>query len=135
MTSWLQFEIAYTATLGRCHGVGRAKMTNALQVIKPYWVEGTWVFDDPEKELVREPFVSSPERIDALVEDIPGVRDGFRLTFSAESFPGCQRELSYVREAFGRHGYRAEDLPMEAALYKYFEGAPEMLYMRADEAG
>ena len=51
-------------------------MGNAIMVIAPYWFEGTWVFDDPEVSLVREPFVSGvPEMINELVENIPDARD------------------------------------------------------------
>jgi len=42
-------------------------MSNTLRVIAPYWCQGTWVFDDPEAGLVKEPFVSGVrEMIDAL---------------------------------------------------------------------
>src|SRR5438128_440849 len=41
-----------------------ATMSNALMIIKPYWYERTWVFDDPATGLVREPFVAGvPEMI------------------------------------------------------------------------
>ena len=112
-------------------------MGNAMMVIAPYWFSGTWVFDDPEVGLVREPFVSGiPEMINELVEDIPNARDGFRMTFSAGRFPGFQRELMWVREEDGGHWYRTEDPPMEGwlcpALFKYFDEAPEKLFIRAD---
>jgi hypothetical protein len=50
---------------------------NSLLVIKPYWWEGTWVFDDPDVGLTRGPFVAGiPEMIDLLVRDIPDARRG-----------------------------------------------------------
>lgn len=112
-------------------------MTNVLRVIAPYWYEGTWVFDDPEVGLVREPFVSGvPEMIDDLVRGIPDARAGFRLTFSAGPFPGYQRELFWEREQYDGTWYRSEDPPLEGwlcpALFKYFNQAPERLYVRAD---
>ena len=40
-------------------------MPNQIQIIAPYFVHGTWVFDDDRVGLVQEPFVSGvPEMID-----------------------------------------------------------------------
>ena len=113
-------------------------MPNAIMVIAPYRLEGTWVFDDPAVDLVREPFVAGvPEMIDRIV----GNADRFRLTFSAGPFPGFEHELVRVREEVGGHWYRMDDFPepgesMEGwlcpALFKYFDQAPERLYVRAD---
>ena len=90
-------------------------MPNSLLVIVPYWYEGTWVFDDPAVGLQREPFVSGvPEMIDNLVSNIPDARKGFRLTFSADPFPGFQKELKWVRGELGGNWYRTEDPPWKA---------------------
>lgn len=110
---------------------------NVLFVIAPYWFNGTWVFDDPEVGLVREPFVEGmPEMIDQLVEDILDARSGFRLTFSAMPFPGRQRELVRMHEEDGGYWYRSLEPELEGwlcpALFKYFDEAPERLYVRAD---
>ena len=108
-------------------------MGNAIMVIAPYWWGGTWVFDDPAVDLVREPFVAGvPEMIDHLVRDVENARQGVRLTFSASPFPGCQEELIWVREESGGNWYRTEDPPMEGwlcpALLRYFDEAPERIY-------
>ena len=67
---------------------------NAISVIKPYRWEGMWVFDDPRVELDKEPFVSGADVIiDAMVANIPGAADGFRLIFSGTPFPGAQHEF------------------------------------------
>ncbi len=110
---------------------------NQLFVIQPYKYSGTWVFDDPEVDLVREPFVEGvPEMIDDLVVEIPMAHAGFRLTFSADPFPSFQRELEWVRAEFEGHWYRSIEPEMEGwlcpALFKYFEEAPKKLYVRAD---
>ena len=115
-------------------------MSNAIFVIQPYWFSGTWVFDDPEVDLVREPFVEGvPEMIDDLVVEIPMAQAGFRLTFSADPFPSFQRKLEWVRAEFEGHWYRSLEPEMEGwlcpALFMYFEEAPEMLYVRADPLG
>jgi len=119
---------------------GAGAMPNAILMIKPYWHDGLWVFDDPAVGLVREPFIAGvPEMIDRLVAGIPDARRGFRLLFSAQPFPGCQRELVRVREEYGGHWYRTTDQPQEGwlcpALFKYFATAPERLYVRAEAIG
>ena len=106
-------------------------------IIAPYWHEGTWVFDDPAAGLEREPFVSGvPQMIDELVKHIPDARSGFRLTFSAQPFPGYQRQISWVRKEYEGNWYRLDDPPLEGwlcpALFKYFENPPEKIYVRAD---
>ncbi|WP_228042407.1 MULTISPECIES: hypothetical protein [unclassified Tychonema] len=64
-------------------------MSNAMMVIYPYREQYTWVFDDERVGLVRQPFVQGvPERIEALVADIPNVNGGFPLLFSPNPFPG-----------------------------------------------
>ena len=50
-------------------------MANQILVIAPYWLDsvGTWVFDDQDVGLDKEPFVEGvPEMIDELVADIIG---------------------------------------------------------------
>lgn len=114
-------------------------MGNAIHVIAPYWFEGTWVFDDADVGLIREPFVSGvPEMINEIVRDIPDARGGFRLTFSASPFPGYHVRLIWVREEYGGNWYRIDDQPgMEGwlcpALFEYFDEAPENIYVQVDE--
>ena len=112
-------------------------MPNAIMVISPYWYEGTWVFDDETTGLQREPFVAGvPEMVDELVRDIPDARRGFRLTFSDQSFPGAQAEGSWVREEMGGNWYKTDLTDTEGwlcpALFKYFDRAPQKIYVRAD---
>ena len=112
-------------------------MANAIMVIAPYWYEGTWVFDDESVGLLREPFVEGvPDMIDEMVEDIPDARSGFRLTFSDRPFPSARAEFTWVREELGGNWYRSSSSQKEGwlcpALFKYFERAPETIYVRAD---
>lgn len=82
-------------------------MTNAMMVIFPYGDRQTWVFDDEQVGLIKEPFVSSvPDTIDLLVQDIPHTNEGFRLLFSASSFPKYQAELIWLKEEYGGNWYR-----------------------------
>lgn len=110
---------------------------NSIMVIAPYRFNGTWVFDDPRAGLVREPFVGGvPEMIDLLVADIPNADKGFRLTFSALEFPGCQKKLTWLRGDSSGNWYRLEKPPMEGwlcpGLFKYYREAPKELYVKAD---
>ena len=116
---------------------GTEMKKNVLVIIAPYWYEGTWVFDDESAGLHREPFVEGvPEIIDAAVTDIPGARDGFRLTFSAAPFPGVGLELTWIREEFGGHWYKSEQTGREGwlcpALFKYFDEPPKKIFARAE---
>ena len=115
-------------------------MSNQMMVIAPYWLEdvGTWVFDDPAAGLEREPFVSGvPEIIDELVADIPHARQGFRLLFSRDPFPGYQRMFYKLDEESGGYWYASEEPGKSGwlcpALFRYFQEAPEELYVKAEE--
>jgi hypothetical protein len=108
-----------------------------MMVIRPYRTEGVWAFDDASKGLVREPFVDEANRfIDALVDGIPNAESGFRLLFSAKPFPGFSLSFSRVREEFEGHWYACDQLGGEGwlcpALFKYFDKAPEQLFVKAE---
>ncbi len=110
---------------------------NAILVIAPYRYNGTWVFDDTRFGLQREPFVAGvPEMIDVLVADIPDADQGFRLTFSANPFPGYDKKLTRTRSDGVGNFYRIDDPPMEGwicpAMFKYYAEAPPELYVKAD---
>ena len=113
-------------------------MTNAIMVIAPYWYQGTWVFDDESVGLNKEPFVGGvPEMIDNLVNSIPNAKSGFRLIFSSAPLPSYQRELTWVREEYDGNWYKVEGQQMEGwlcpALLRYFDKAPEKLYVKAEQ--
>jgi hypothetical protein len=112
-------------------------MPNVLMVISPYFWEGTWVFDDANVGLEREPFVMGvPEMIDHMVQDIPNAQNGFRMTFSAVPFPGHTQKLEWIRQEMGGNWYKSDDPPMEGwlcpALFRYFEAAPKEIYLKAE---
>jgi len=118
-------------------------MSNQIMVLQPYWHCGTWVFDDPATELVREAFVSgTPEILNHLIElaGIPNTRDdGFRLLFSAGPFPGCQQVAHRQETECGGWWYKTDDPEMRGwlcpALFNYFEEAPEDLYVKVEALG
>ena len=112
-------------------------MSNAIHVIQPYRHASTWVFDDPDVGLHKEPFVSGiPEMIDTLVANVPNALQGFRLLFSADPFPGYQVDLVKVREEYQGVWYRWVGRDVQGwlcpALFRYFDRAPSRLYARAE---
>ncbi|UCH12973.1 MAG: hypothetical protein JSW18_04390 [Candidatus Omnitrophota bacterium] len=110
---------------------------NAILIIKPYWHNGTWVFDDKRVNLYQERFVAGiPEIINHITEDIPNAKNGFRLLFSANPFPDYQVKLIWLREESGGNWYYSENLEMEGwlcpALFKYYKKAPKEIYAKAE---
>ncbi len=111
---------------------------NSLLIIAPYRCEGTWVFDDSARGLRKEPFVAGiPELIDKLVADIPNAEKGFRLTFSAQEFPGFDDKLVWKRKDATGNWYYSETFKAEGwlcpALLKYFKQAPQTIYVKAEK--
>ncbi|MEB3217630.1 MAG: DUF6717 family protein [Nostocales cyanobacterium 94392] len=113
-------------------------MSNSIMVIFPYRFNQTWVFDDEQAGLNREPFVSgAPEIIDILVQNIDNANSGFKLLFANNPFPGYQAELIWMKEEYNGNWYRWENKNMEGwlcpALFKYFNKAPLKIYCKAEE--
>ena len=110
---------------------------NSILTLKPYWYNGTWVFDDASVNLSKEAFVAGiPEMINHMTQHIPNAREGFRLLFSASEFPGYQLRIDWIREGNGGNWYYSDDLKMEGwlcpALFKYFTDAPKQIYAKAE---
>ena len=114
-----------------------AANSNSILVIAPYRYKGTWVFDDPQVGMRREPFVAGvPEMMDVLVKDVPNAKTGFRMLFSATAFPGYQHKLTWLRFDGDGNTYRLEDPPMEGwicpALFRYYREPPKEIYIKAE---
>ncbi|MGL6340422.1 MAG: DUF6717 family protein [Waterburya sp.] len=112
-------------------------MKNQIYIIKPYKFNNTWVFDDSELELIREPFVAgTPEMIDTLVESVDNSDEGFKLLFSIQPFPGYQAELTWIREEYEGNWYSWQSKNIEGwlcpALLLYFSEAPQQIYCKAE---
>ena len=116
-------------------------LNNSILVIAPYRYNGTWVFDDENVGLVREPFVEGvPQIIDYLVCDTSNADSGFRMTFSDTAFPSYTHSIEWVREESGGNWYHLTgDVEMDGwlcpALFQYFPTAPAVLYLRAEGIG
>jgi hypothetical protein len=113
-------------------------MNNSLMVISPYKCSGIWMFDDASAGLVREPFVERVnDFIDTLAANIPNAENGIRLLFSAKPFPGWALSFKKVKEEDEGNWYSCNELGGESgwlcpALFKYFDPAPEELYVKAE---
>lgn len=101
--------------------------------IKPYWLDGAWMFDDPLRGLLAKPLVERrPEAIDHVLQ-LAGLqpRQPFTLTFGDREFsrPGYRFVLEWVREDREGQWYRwnATD-GLCPALVRYFDGAPKRIY-------
>ncbi len=119
---------------------------NALLVIHPYYYKESWVFDDEEKGLVKEPFVAGAddfiEYILSKMGKLTVGKKGFTLLFSQMPFMGQQHVLSYQKKAFGGSLYTVISDPefrnhedvnqmwLCPALFKYFRKAPKRLYVQ-----
>ncbi len=109
---------------------------NSLLVIHPYKQHGVWMFDDPRAGLVEEPFVAGADVIiDRMVEGIPNAESGVTIFFSASPFPSNQHVFQWRREEMGGNWYYSPEYDLEGwlcpALFRYFERAPERLYVQA----
>lgn len=107
-------------------------MSNSIHVINPFRFAGTWVFTDQSVGLRHEPFVAGvPEIIDHLVGPD---RDRFQCFFAEMPFPGADIMLVHEYAEFGGHWYRLHGTEYTGwlcpAIFKYFESAPEQIYVR-----
>jgi len=113
-----------------------------VQVLAPYWLPDSrcWVFDDERTGLQQEAFVlGASEMITELVKDqklLPAAKYGFRMVFSHQQLPNTHRVLLRLYEDAGGWWYRQLDNNAECwlcpALFKYFDEAPEHLFVRAE---
>lgn len=105
-------------------------------VIKPYWNEGTWVFDDPSHGLDHQPiFKGAPDLLNGLVKNIPNAQNGFRLLCSTKPIKDFQKKLVWVKAEGGGNYYRFGDKTHQGwlypAIYRYFPETPKVLYLKA----
>ncbi len=109
---------------------------NSINVLKLYWSDECWMYDDREHGRIREPLVlGTSEAVDALrlLDGLPQARDPFQILFSSSEFPGSHR-ADWLREESGGHWYVFEGQYtgwLCPALFDFFESAPTDLWVRA----
>lgn len=112
---------------------------NSIRVIHPYWYFGSLVFDDDSVGLVREPFVAGADEVLKILAGQVGeaCRQKFTLLFSDSPFPGHQAEMRRAEPEQGGNWYVCEKVGLRGwlcpALYKYFDVAPESLFIQIKE--
>jgi len=117
--------------------------SNSIMMIHPYKRNSQWMFDDEDTDLKGEALVAGIDTmLDILTSDIPKAVDGFNLLFAGIPFPGFEIKIDRVpgsglpSDGSGGTWYRSEDYDMPGwlcpALFKYFEKAPEHIYVKAE---
>lgn len=125
------------------------KTENAIMKIMAYSTpDGGWAFDDEAVGLIREPFVAGmPEIITSIYKEAHGQdpllpptvnstpEEYLVLTFSSHRFPGHSHAFSREHEEAGGWWYRHVESDNSGwlcpAMFKYFEEAPEFIYLNA----
>lgn len=108
---------------------------NSIMIINPYMYGGHWVFDDPDVDLVREPFVMGiDEMITEIVSEFDKPEEGFVILFSGKPFPGYTMSLERMYEEHDGNWYKSKELGANGwlcpALFKYFDTAPDNIYVQ-----
>ncbi|MCS7014586.1 MAG: DUF6717 family protein [Gemmatales bacterium] len=108
---------------------------NVIFVIHPYKYHGTWVFDDPDRGLSKEPFVAGADVVlDRITAHIPEAEHGVTILFSDQPFPGYEHEFVWMRDEFGGAWYTDPRTGQEgwlcSALLRYFPEPPPRLYVQ-----
>lgn len=108
---------------------------NVTNVIFPFKSNGVWMFSDKSVGLINEPFVcGAGEIIDVLASGIDNAESGVCLVFSEKEFPGHQAVAEWIREEYGGNWYRFGEMEgwLCPALFKYFDSAPKLIFIRAE---
>lgn len=111
---------------------------NAMNVINPYLWNGLWVFDDPAKELDKEPLVEGADTfLDLMTEGFP--KEACVVMFSGSQFPSAQLVLHKVGNGVGggtdyEHRDTDHQMWLCPALFKYFDVAPEKIFLSVKPA-
>ena len=119
---------------------GKSSVTgsgNSIFIIVPYKFGGTWVFDDANRSLEKEPFVGGiPQMLDVLTSKIPNAEAGFRLLFSSHEFPDFTHKMIWRRSGAMGNWYYSAEFDTEGwlcpALLKYFQAPPKEIYIGAE---
>lgn len=108
---------------------------NALNVIFPYRLGKSWVFDDLAKNIAKEPFIAG---IDVMLDDIAGPNASSLIAiFSSKEFPRYTHKLEKIKEEHGGAWYKEKSLSLDGwlcpVLMKYFPSPPEEIFIQIKE--
>ncbi len=119
---------------------------NSILVIRVYYLNGLWVFDDARVGLVAEPFVGGADDFIDHLLNAKGVRNqarenGFNAIFSQQEFRGADAQISFtdfanmgtvytpVNLPYFRNKFGTKDLWLCPALNLYFKESPEGIWV------
>jgi hypothetical protein len=109
---------------------------NSIFTIAPYFADGTWMFDDPVRDILKEPFVAGADDIIGLMsQGIPDAKKGFCLFFSDKQFPTYQHHFVWESAQDDGNWYYSAEYELSGwlcpALLKYFKTPPTDLFVEA----
>jgi hypothetical protein len=112
---------------------GGEAMSNVVHTIKPYWHDGAWVFDDPQRGLWAKPFIARTREIVDQILRRAGLAPGqpFTVIFGDCEVPGSGHRFVLERVRVDREGHWYSWGGMEGlcpALVRYFDAAPERIH-------
>jgi len=109
-------------------------VSNEVKTISPYNWYGLLVFDDPDVGIEKEPFVSGVLYKLCSMAGIKEPKKGFKLLFSGTEFQGFQIKADRLESDNGGYWYRVlgQEGWLCPALFKYFDEAPETLYIKVE---
>jgi len=121
----------------------KSSLSNAIMILNPYWLHGTWVFDEETLGLKAEAFVAGADKqISYLVKkyNINNPEAGFRVYISATWFPDCQAFIEHLSpDTYGSGNYYRltdGDVVIDGwycgVLLMYFKTAPEKIYCKVE---
>lgn len=104
---------------------------NAIFTIFPYKHNGQWMFDDKERDVLREAFVAGA---DDLLDLICQGAEKCTAIFSAGKFPDAMFTLRLIeKDDYGSTYYCEElshDLWLCPCLWVYINPSPETIYLK-----
>ena len=110
-----------------------------LQKITVQQRDGLWVFDDPSRDIVGEPFVDGMDDILDLLSGLPRKFEStgqITMTFSDRPAPVLTHELSRESEFHGGYYYRLKNTDSIGWLcpvtLQYFDSFPASLFVRIE---
>ena len=108
---------------------------NTIFRITVRYIDGLWVYDDPEFEVKGQPLVFGMDLIlEKMVAQVDGISNQLNLVFSSIPFPGSAHCLSFVRGETEGFVYRWEEQKFQGwfspSLRNYFPEPPPRIYLQ-----
>jgi len=108
---------------------------NTIFRITVRYIDGLWVYDDPEFEVKGQPLVFGMDLIlEKMVAQVNEISDQLNLVFSSIPFPGSAHCLSFIRNETEGFVYCWEEHKFQGwfspSLRNYFSEPPPKIYLQ-----